>query len=156
MKERMKRESRLKVLINKQNPAPKILYYPCLFLTRVFPHPSNTPTFQYPITPEKFEDYADIEYAVVLLNGDDRGASKEKPYENQKLRARQNVIFELGYFIGKLGRERFFVLNSTDVEIPSGYSGFLFTALDGQSSWRIKLVKEMQEAGLPVDMNRFI
>jgi hypothetical protein len=51
---------------------------------------------------EKFIDYADVGFAVVLLTGDDRGAVATEPFENQKLRARQNVILELGFFLGKL------------------------------------------------------
>jgi predicted nucleotide-binding protein len=103
---------------------------------------------------EKFEEYADVEYAVVLMTGDDRGASKNVLYENQNLRARQNVIFEMGYFIGKLGRERVFVLYSQDIEIMSDYFGVLYTPLDKQGAWRIKLAQELQAAGLPVDINQ--
>jgi predicted nucleotide-binding protein len=53
---------------------------------------------------EKLEGHADVAFAVVLLTPDDRGESKDKPYDNQELRARQNVIFELGNFLAKLGR----------------------------------------------------
>jgi predicted nucleotide-binding protein len=55
---------------------------------------------------EKFLDYSDAGFAVVLLNADDRGGPIDQPYDEQLPRARQNVIFELGFFIGKLGRDR--------------------------------------------------
>ncbi|MCD6153547.1 MAG: nucleotide-binding protein, partial [Syntrophobacterales bacterium] len=68
---------------------------------------------------EKFEQYSnDISYAVVLLTSDDIGGIKDK---NPKLqpRARQNVILELGYFMGRLGRSRVCALYDKGVELPS-------------------------------------
>ena len=75
---------------------------------------------------EKFQDYSDVAFAVVLLTPDDRGGLASLPYESQRQRARQNVIFELGYFIGRLGRNRVCALFSENVEIPSDYSGVIF------------------------------
>jgi predicted nucleotide-binding protein len=75
---------------------------------------------------EKFIDYTDVGFAVILLTGDDRGAVAAEPFENQKLRARQNVILELGFFLGKLGRMRVCALHQAGIEIPSDYSGVLF------------------------------
>ena len=54
---------------------------------------------------EKFEEHAQVGFAVVLLTPDDVGAFRDDK-NKQKPRARQNVIFEFGYFIGKLGRKR--------------------------------------------------
>lgn len=102
---------------------------------------------------EKFEDYADVGFAVVLLTSDDRGGLSHLPVEEQKSRTRQNVIFELGYFIGRLGRNRVCALYTPAVEIPSDYSGVLYIQLDEQGGWRLALAKEMKAAGLPVDMN---
>jgi predicted nucleotide-binding protein len=52
---------------------------------------------------EKFETYASqVGFAVVLLTPDDLGGPASAPA--QSARARQNVIFELGYFVGKLAR----------------------------------------------------
>ena len=99
------------------------------------------------------EDYADVGFAVVLLTNDDQGGPSDLPFEEQKLRARQNVIFELGYFIGRLGRNRVCALYAPGVEIPSDYSGVLYIQLDEQGGWRLALAKEMKASGLPVDMN---
>ncbi len=71
---------------------------------------------------EKFEDYADVSFAVALLTPDDIGAAKREP-DTMRDRARQNVIFEFGYFIGKLSRAGACALVKDGVEIPSDYSG---------------------------------
>lgn len=105
---------------------------------------------------EKFEHYADVGFAVVLLTPDDRGGPRDQPFEEQKYRARQNVILELGYFLGRLGRRRVCAVHLADVEIPSDYSGVLYVQFDTAGGWRLHLAKEMKAAGLPIDMNRAI
>lgn len=102
---------------------------------------------------EKFSDYADVHFAVVLLTGDDVGrprAAKTEP----SLRARQNVILELGYFLGRLGRARVCALYEAGVEVPSDYSGVLFVELDAAERWKFDLVRELLAAGFDVDANR--
>ncbi len=103
---------------------------------------------------EKFVDYSDVAFAVVLLTPDDRGGLANAKFADQKPRARQNVIFELGYFIGKLGRNRVCALYREGVEIPSDYAGVLFVPLDENGAWKLKLAKEMKAAGLQIDMNK--
>jgi predicted nucleotide-binding protein len=102
---------------------------------------------------EKFEDYSDVGFAVVLLTPDDRGGAAAS-VDPQRPRARQNVIFELGYFIGRLGRNRVCALYRTGVEIPSDYAGVLYVELDDRGAWKLELAKELKAANLPVDMNR--
>jgi predicted nucleotide-binding protein len=103
---------------------------------------------------EKFEDYSNVGYAIVLLTPDDRGGTFESEWATQKPRARQNVIFEIGYFIGRLGRNRVCALYRDGVEIPSDYSGVLYVKLDEAGAWRLSLAKEMRASGLPIDMNK--
>ncbi|MCA9419887.1 MAG: nucleotide-binding protein [Nitrospira sp.] len=103
---------------------------------------------------EKFEDYSSVGFAVVLLTGDDQGGAASAASEELHSRARQNVILELGFFLGRLGRSRVFVLYSEGVEIPSDYSGVLYTGLDVKGGWRLQLANELRAAGFPVDMNR--
>ncbi len=105
---------------------------------------------------EKFEsNAANVGFAVVLLTPDDVGAPKDSP-NDVKERARQNVILELGYFCGSLGRNRVCVLYKEGVEIPSDYLGVVYTPLDSAGGWHLKLAKEMKEAGLDVDLNKAI
>lgn len=102
---------------------------------------------------EKFSDYADVHFAVVLLTADDEGRLRGSSVE-LVARARQNVILELGYFLGRLGRSRVCALYQAGVEIPSDYQGVLFVELDQSDRWRFELVRELRAAGFDVDANR--
>ncbi len=102
---------------------------------------------------EKFEQHAQVGFAMALLTPDDVGALQED-LDNLKPRARQNVIFEFGYFIGRLGRNHVCALTKGDVEIPSDYDGVIYIPLDDAGGWKIKLVKELKVAGIAVDANR--
>ena len=104
---------------------------------------------------EKIEHYATVCYAVVLYTECDRGRDKNASVDQEKNRARQNVVFEHGYLIGKLGRERVCALIKGDVETPGDISGVVYTAMDTGGAWKIQLAKNMQAAGLSVDMNVF-
>lgn len=97
---------------------------------------------------EKFEEFSDkISFAIVLLTPDDFGASKSD-LKNPKLRARQNVIYELGFFNAKLSRARVFVLKKGDVEILSDYLGVIYEEMDEKGSWKNKLVVELEDANV--------
>jgi predicted nucleotide-binding protein len=102
---------------------------------------------------EKFEDYSDVGYAIVLLSADDIGASRDEPDDLQP-RPRQNVVFELGFFVGKLGRDRVCVLYKEGVEILSDYQGVIYKPMDEGGAWRLEVAKEMREAELDVDLNK--
>lgn len=100
---------------------------------------------------EKFEQSAQAGFAVALLTPDDVGGADK---DSLQPRARQNVVLELGYFIGKLGRSRVCALRKGDVEIPSDISGVLYIPLDDAGGWQMNLISEMQSAGFDIDANR--
>jgi predicted nucleotide-binding protein len=100
---------------------------------------------------EKFEGHADVAFAVVVLSPDDHGGLAGEP---SAPRARQNVILELGFFIGKLGRHRVAALLDGSIEVPSDIDGVLYIPLDVGREWRFTLAKELRTAGLDVDLNR--
>jgi hypothetical protein len=102
---------------------------------------------------EKFEDHASVGFAVVLLTSDDVGATRKAP-EQLSPRARQNVVLELGYFLGKLGRAHVCALREEDVDIPSDLSGLLYVPLDGSGAWKLRLALEIKASGVAVDLNR--
>lgn len=102
---------------------------------------------------EKFELYAsEVGFAVILLTADDRGGAMTS--DQLQPRARQNVVFELGYFVGRLGRSRVTVLYDAGVELPSDMSGVLYTPADEGGAWQLKLAREMKAAGITVDINK--
>lgn len=101
---------------------------------------------------EKFESHADAGYAVILLTPDDEGKSKSS--SELKDRARQNVVFEHGYFIGRFGRRHVCALVKGNVEIPSDLQGIVYVAMDDRDGWHLKLAREMKAAGMEVDLNR--
>jgi predicted nucleotide-binding protein len=103
---------------------------------------------------EKFEANTDVGFAVILLTDDDEGKSKTDI--DLKSRARQNVILELGYFIGRLGRKRVLPLYSEGVELPSDIHGLLFIPIDKADTWKFALVRELKEAGYNVDANSIL
>lgn len=106
---------------------------------------------------EKFTDYSEVGFAIVLLSADDVGGKMADP-PTLIARARQNVIFEMGYFIGKLGRERVVVLHPAieEFEIPSDYSGVIYIDYDDKGSWKFDLAKELKACGYDVDLNKLI
>ncbi|WP_428331879.1 TIR domain-containing protein [Novosphingobium sp.] len=102
---------------------------------------------------EKFLACADeVGFAVVLFTPDDLGGASTAPV--QVARARQNVVFELGYFVAKLGRGNVCLMRKGDVEIPSDLFGVIYTELDGNEGWKMALVKELKAAGLSFDANK--
>ena len=102
---------------------------------------------------EKFETYAgQVSFAVVLLTPDDIGGLATGSM--QAARARQNVIFELGYFVGKLGRGRACLLRKGEVEIPSDLYGVIYSDMDAGEGWKLKLIKELKAAKLEFDANK--
>lgn len=104
---------------------------------------------------EKIERHTDVCYAVVLYTECDKGRDKNVPVEHEQNRARQNVVFEHGLLIGKLGRDRVSALVKGDIEIPGDINGVVYISMDKHGAWKMQLAKNMQDVGLPVDMNTF-
>lgn len=103
---------------------------------------------------EKFEDHATrAGAAIVLLTADDLGGPKAG---GMQPRARQNVVLELGFFLGKLGRGRVVILYGPGVELPSDLSGVLYVELDPAGAWRAAVARELEAAGLVVDLRALI
>lgn len=104
---------------------------------------------------EKLESNSDVPFALVLLTPDDLGRAAKEAGELHP-RARQNVVLELGYFLGKLGRVNVAVLYDESVELPSDYRGVEYVKIDAEGAWKLRVAKELKAAGLAVDMNKAV
>ncbi|WP_345936028.1 MULTISPECIES: nucleotide-binding protein [Tistrella] len=102
---------------------------------------------------EKVEANDDVGFAVVLLTPDDEGRAKGGTLEP---RARQNVLLELGYFIGRLGREKVCTLKRGTVEIPSDFAGVVWGTMDNEGGWKQVLARELQAVGFDIDWNKIM
>jgi predicted nucleotide-binding protein len=69
-------------------------------------------------------------------------------------RARQNVVFELGYFMGRLRRNRVCAIKKGKVELPSDILGMVWLSFEGR--WKRDLAMELEKAGYPIDWRRLI
>lgn len=99
---------------------------------------------------EKLEDESEnATYAISLFSPDDK-------IQNGEHRARQNVILELGYFIGKLTRKKVRILKKMNVEIPSDLQGLIYEPFDMAGAWKMKLIKELEDAGFNPDKDNVL
>jgi predicted nucleotide-binding protein len=102
---------------------------------------------------EKIEANSRVGFAVILLTPDDEGNLKG---ETPRPRARQNVVLELGYFIGLLGRKYVCAFQCGGVEIPSDFLGVVAEEFDAGGGWKTKLAAELKAAGFPIDLNKML
>lgn len=97
---------------------------------------------------EKIERYSnDADFALVLYTACDHGRGVHESNVEPKNRARQNVVFEHGYLMAKLGRENIFSLVKGDIETPNDLSGVVYVAMDSNGAWKIEVSKELKACG---------
>jgi predicted nucleotide-binding protein len=102
---------------------------------------------------EKFEKHSDVGYAFILLTPDEvaylaKGVGLPDGKRGEEQRARPNVIFEFGYFVGKLGRSRVCALHTGDVTLPSDLNGLLYKKFDkGIGEVAYEIIKELKALG---------
>jgi len=104
---------------------------------------------------EKFLESSNVSFAIVLMTPDDVGATSSSP-DKLSPRARQNVIFELGYFVGSLGRNRVCALHKADVQLPSDWDGVLYIPMDDTGAWKLSLAREIKHTGFGIDLNKVL
>lgn len=103
---------------------------------------------------EKIDEHTNVGFGLVLYTPCDIGGLVGD--ENQKNRARQNVVFEHGYLMGKIGRDKVCALVKGDIETPNDISGVVYVSLDDPGAWKMKVAKEMRDLGYQIDMNKII
>lgn len=104
---------------------------------------------------EKFEkNSSKADYAIILLTADDKGKAKnDKKYQ---LRARQNVIFEMGYFRAKLGKKNLCYMYEEEVELPSDIVGIGYVAVKSDDKWQYELAHELQKCGFNILLDNLL
>ena len=99
---------------------------------------------------EKIEKHSDVGAAILLFTPDD--SCKANAESNYKPRARQNVVFEAGFFMGKLGRDRVVMLVADHtLELPSDLHGVVYVSEPG---WQYSLIDELKEMGFDVSKDK--
>ncbi|MCP9233678.1 nucleotide-binding protein [Mesorhizobium sp. LMG 17147] len=97
----------------------------------------------------KFQEVSDgASFAVVVMMPEDVGGLVGATLGK---RARQNVVFELGFFIGKLGAKNVCALMAEGVEKPSDFDGIGYVQFGDGKNWEREFAKELREAGVPFD-----
>ena len=100
---------------------------------------------------EKIEKHSDVGFGVVLYTPCDTGSKVGQP---PQARARQNVVFEHGYLISKLGRQNVTALVKGAIEKPNDIAGVVYVTYDGHGGWKHQLTKELKSSGYDIDMNK--
>lgn len=101
----------------------------------------------------KFKSFDHIDAAICLLTADDIGRlSSDQEIDNEK-RARQNVIWELGFFAGKLGASRVVLLTEDGVIVPSNLDGVHRITFDKFNGWRPRVATQLMRMGFQVDFS---
>lgn len=100
---------------------------------------------------EKIESNSDVAFSVVLYTGCDEGKLREE--SDLHPRARQNVVFEHGYMVAKLGRDKVVALTESGVEQPGDLAGVVYISLS-EKDWKIRMLKELEAGGLQIDWSK--
>ena len=100
---------------------------------------------------EKFEENTNVGAAIILFTRDDKGKAKEDDVDHD--RARQNVVFEAGYFMGKYTRDRVIIVAENGIEMPSDLAGVIYANGD---AWKFDVCRELKALGFSIDTNKLM
>jgi predicted nucleotide-binding protein len=104
---------------------------------------------------EKLEKISEVDFAIILLVGDEVGYTTEKPQEPRP-RANQKVIFELGFLMGRLPQNLVCALYEEGLDLPAEYQGNVFIPFDGGGIWKLLTARAMKMAHIDIDMNKAV
>lgn len=118
-----------------------------------FPH-KNSPSsaIEHSLTRKVFVVHGHDEESKQTVARYDMGYTKDN-HDQIRPRARQNVILELGYFVGRLSRSKVCALYKGTVEMPSDFHGVIYLPMDDAGGWKLKVASELKQAGIDVDLN---
>jgi len=97
-------------------------------------------------------EHPDVNFVIAILSGDDWVYPKDGKPSDALLRADQGVIFHLGFWVGKLGREKVYALyyDQRSYRWPTEYFDVIYTSLDKEGLWKKELVKRLNDSGMKV------
>jgi len=104
---------------------------------------------------EKFKQYEDAAFAILLLSADDMGYAQGEADE-PKPRPAQNVIFELGFLMGRLEPNLVCALYEEGLDLPSEFQGSVLIPYDEGGMWRLLVARALKMAQVDVDLNKAI
>ena len=102
---------------------------------------------------QNLADYTDVHFAVVLLSGDEFVYPKDSKPAEARLRAGQDLVFKLGYLLGRLGKQKVFILyhEQKSFLLPTEFQHAIYTPCDKGGSWRQQLIKRLEQCGYSID-----
>lgn len=101
---------------------------------------------------EKIEYYSnEADFALVLYTACDHGRGITETKVHPRNRARQNVVFEHGYLMAKLGRKNVCALVKGEIETPNDISGVVYVGLDQSGAWKESVTKELRACGYSIN-----
>jgi predicted nucleotide-binding protein len=100
---------------------------------------------------DEIQEHSEVKYAIALLTPDNVGGVYS---EELQFRPTQNVILEVGFFVGKYGRKNVSSLHHEDIELPADYHGYEYIKMDETDDWKSTLAKELKNAGFDIDLNK--
>ncbi len=103
---------------------------------------------------EAFEADPSIVFVLVLLDAEEYGYPKGQP-DQEKPRAAQKLLFELGYMMGKL-KNLVCALYEEGLDFPFEYKGEIFVPMDSGGLWKLIVARAMKMAEVEVDLNKAI
>lgn len=101
---------------------------------------------------EELVKHGDVAAALVIYTPDDEGRLAQGNHDLES-RARENVVLELGYFIGRIGRDNVFVLLAHGIDLPSDFKGVRYTLIDDTDGWQMTTARNLKDSGLDIDVN---
>ena len=105
---------------------------------------------------EKIEHYSsEVDFALVLYTACDLGRGILETKVHPRNRARQNVVFEHGYLMAKLGRKNVCALVKGEIETPNDISGVVYVELDAKGAWKLEVNKELIACGYVISKGGF-
>ena len=107
-----------------------------------------------------FGDYYDVRFAMVLLSPDDYVYAKSEEPTKRKLKASLDVVFELGFLLGKLGKERVLVLfresEKGEFDVSLDFEGIQCVPFDDRESWKLALIRQLSDCGYSIEDDRIL